>query len=297
MARQVARVDGVTVATILQRYLESTKLHCRPRTIRTSEAAVRRLKVFFGQARAAEVSRSDCDRYSSERMAKGVGPHTPNRDLACLRAAFTQAKDDGLVERVPKIRMLRTVQGLPRILSREEVAKLLEAAGDLRVAFATAAGSGLRAAELRWLRWENINLDEGGRSLFRRRKTGVPSRTASARYRSRMSSRTSWRSTTAWSPTVRATGCFQYRLTGASGRRRVSVTLRDVLPSVPSSGVAVRSRSMIYAGPGPLTFSPRVSLWTRCAGSAGGQAVRPSNASTSHPQPGLWTRLALQVGG
>jgi len=98
-------------------------------------------------------------------MAKGVGPHTPNRDLACLRAAFTQAKDDGLVERVPKIRMLRTVQGLPRILSREEVAKLLEAAGDLRVAFATAAGSGLRAAELRWLWWENVDFDDGAISV------------------------------------------------------------------------------------------------------------------------------------
>jgi len=164
-ARQVARIDGATVATILQRYLESTRLHCRPRTIRTSEAAVRRLKEFFGQARAAEVSRSDCDRYTAERMAKGVGPHTPNRDLACLRAAFTQAKDDGLVERVPKIRMLRTVQGLPRILSREEVAKLLEAAGDLRVAFATAAGSGLRAAELRWLWWENVDFDDGAISV------------------------------------------------------------------------------------------------------------------------------------
>lgn len=34
-----ALVNGVTVAEILQRYLQSTRLHCRPRTIRTSEGA------------------------------------------------------------------------------------------------------------------------------------------------------------------------------------------------------------------------------------------------------------------
>lgn len=154
-------VNGVTVATILERYLETTRLHCRPRTIRTNAAAVRRLKEFFADVPAAKLSPSEVDRYTAERLSAGVGPHSPNRDLACLRAALTQAKDDELLERVPKIRMLRTVQGLPRILSRQEIAQLLEVAGALRIVFATAAGSGLRAAELRWLWWENVDLEEG----------------------------------------------------------------------------------------------------------------------------------------
>ena len=156
-----APVNGVTLTEILQRYLQSARLHCRPRTIRTSEAAVRRLTEFFGEAHAADLSRSDFDRYSAERMAQGVGPHTPNRDLACLRAAFTQAKDDGLLDRVPKIRMLRTVQGMPRILTPHEIRRLLEGGGDLRPLLATAVSTGLRAAELRWLWWENVDFDAG----------------------------------------------------------------------------------------------------------------------------------------
>ena len=71
-----ARVNGVTLTEILQRYLQSTRLHCRPRTIRTSKAAVRRLTEFFGEAHAADLSRSDFDRYSAERMAQGVGPRS-----------------------------------------------------------------------------------------------------------------------------------------------------------------------------------------------------------------------------
>ncbi len=56
-----APVNSVTIAEILQQYLRSTRLHCRPRTIRTSEAAVRRLTEFFGEARAAD-SRSPAER-------------------------------------------------------------------------------------------------------------------------------------------------------------------------------------------------------------------------------------------
>jgi len=37
------------------------------------------------------------------------------------RAAMTQARDDGLIDRIPKIRMLRTVQGLPNILTQDQI--------------------------------------------------------------------------------------------------------------------------------------------------------------------------------
>lgn len=158
-ARRVAPI-GPTVSQILDRYLDSTRLHCRPRTIRTSEAAVKRLKAYFGDKPACELARTEVDRFSADRMAAGVGPHAPNRDLACLRAALTQAKDDGLIDRVPKIRMLRTVQALPKILTREQIRRLVEAGGELRPLLATAACAGLRAAELRWLWWEDVDLDE-----------------------------------------------------------------------------------------------------------------------------------------
>ncbi len=49
------------------------------------------LTEFFGDTPAAALSRTDFDRFSAERMAGGVGPHTPNRDLACMRAALTHA--------------------------------------------------------------------------------------------------------------------------------------------------------------------------------------------------------------
>jgi integrase len=91
-------------------------------------------------------------------MAGGVGPHTPNRDLACMRAALTHAKDDGLLDRIPKIRMLRTVQAMPRVLTPDEIHRLLDHAGDLRPLIATAAGTGMRAAELRWLSFDCLSL-------------------------------------------------------------------------------------------------------------------------------------------
>ena len=57
--------------------------------------------------------------------------------------------------------MLRTVQPLPNILSKEEITLMIDCAGDLRSLIATAATAGLRAAELRWMQWENVDLEEG----------------------------------------------------------------------------------------------------------------------------------------
>ena len=152
---------GPSVSDLLTRYLSSTRLHCRPRTVRTTVAVVKRMSAFFEDLPASELTRTEVDRYSQQRLATGVGPHTPNRDLACLRAALSQAKDDGLLDRVPKIRMLRTVQPLPNILSKEEITRMIDCAGDLRSLIATAATAGLRAAELRWMQWENVDLEEG----------------------------------------------------------------------------------------------------------------------------------------
>lgn len=101
-----------TVPLLLERYLASTRLHCRPRTIRTTEAAVKRLGDFFVQVPASHLSRIEIDRYVAARLEDRVGPHTPNREFACLRAALNQARDDGLIERAPKIRMLRTLRSL-----------------------------------------------------------------------------------------------------------------------------------------------------------------------------------------
>jgi integrase len=156
-SRPQPRGQMLTVGEMLNRYLESTRIHCRPRTIRTSEAAVRRLGEFFGDRPAAALSRTDIDRYTANRLAQGVGPHTPNRDLACLRAALTQAKDDGFIDRAPKVRMLRTVHGLPRILTASQIKRLVRNGGNLSALLATASATGLRAAELRWLSWADVD--------------------------------------------------------------------------------------------------------------------------------------------
>jgi integrase len=90
------------------------------------------------------------------RRPESIGPSSPRPPL---RAALTQAKGDGLLDRVPKIRMLRTVEAMPRILTPDEIRCVLDHAGGLRPLIATAASTGLRAAELRWLWWEDVDLE------------------------------------------------------------------------------------------------------------------------------------------
>ena len=61
--------SNLTVTAMLGRYLGSTRLHCPPRTIRTTEAVVRRLIELFGDRSAATLSRTDVDRYTAQRLS------------------------------------------------------------------------------------------------------------------------------------------------------------------------------------------------------------------------------------
>ncbi|MCR9095074.1 MAG: tyrosine-type recombinase/integrase [bacterium] len=150
--------QSVLVQTALDRFLASTRLRRRDRTVAATTSAVRRLGRHFAGLALGDLSRSQIDQFLQSRKGEGVSDNTVNRDLACLRAALTLAKDDGFIERVPKIQMLRTVRPVPRVLSKNDIRKLVGYGGEYSMVFATAALAGLRAAEMRWLSWQDVDL-------------------------------------------------------------------------------------------------------------------------------------------
>ena len=78
----------------------------------------------------------------------GVSPITLNATLTALRFLFQVTLDRPEV--VAKIRQVRVEQRLPVVLSRDEVARLIAAAGSLKTqtALSLAYGAGLRAGEV-----------------------------------------------------------------------------------------------------------------------------------------------------
>jgi integrase/recombinase XerD len=122
--------------------------------------------------RATEAQHSDLAAFLSE-LADGPTPvaaATIGRKVACLRSFYRHLRREGIIEHDPiaELRGPRKSQRLPRVLSRDEVARLLrEPKGTDPRALRDRAlleimyACGLRASEATGLNLEDVDLEEG----------------------------------------------------------------------------------------------------------------------------------------
>jgi integrase/recombinase XerD len=122
-----------------------------------------------------DVAHADLAAFFSE-LARGDGEHRPvaattlGRKVACLRSFYRHLRREGLMEHDPtaELRGPRKPQRLPRVLSREQVARLLEqprGADPLalrdRALLELMYACGLRASEAVGLELADLDLEEG----------------------------------------------------------------------------------------------------------------------------------------
>ena len=109
--------------------------------------AVRNFAEFLGRS-PETASAEDVRRFQLHMVDCGVSPITINATITGLKFFFEVTLDRGeVVARMPYVRVPRT---LPVVLSREEVARLIAGARNLkhRAALSVAYGAGLRASEV-----------------------------------------------------------------------------------------------------------------------------------------------------
>jgi integrase/recombinase XerD len=134
-----------------------------------------------------EVGPSDLAAFVSELAEgrgerSGVAPATLQRKIACLRSFYRHLRRDQILDRDPtaELRAPRSRARLPRVLSRDEVAQLLDqprgsspAALRDRALLETMYACGLRASEAIALRLSELDLETG---LLRARGKGSKER-------------------------------------------------------------------------------------------------------------------------
>jgi site-specific recombinase XerD len=109
--------------------------------------AVRQFAGFLGRS-PDTASVEDLRRYQLHLVDQGISPISLNAAITGLKFFFEVTLDHG--ELVYKMRPVRVPRTLPVVLSREEVARLIGAAENLKhqTALALAYGTGLRASEV-----------------------------------------------------------------------------------------------------------------------------------------------------
>jgi integrase len=137
----------------------------KPSAIRSYDQALsNHVLPVLGGARLGDIRRRDVQRLADELLAAGASPSTIRNALMPLRVIYRRAVADGDVSvnpctaiRLPAVRSTRE-----RIAAPEEATQLLVALPpDIRAVYAIAFYAGLRAGELRGLRWDDVDLANG----------------------------------------------------------------------------------------------------------------------------------------
>jgi len=146
-----------SVSPLRQRMIEDMCMRrMQDRTQQAYIRGVRRLARFLGRSPEAATA-EDLRRFQLHLVKAGVSPITLNATLTALRFLFQVTLDRPAI--VAKVRQVRVEQRLPVVLSRDEVARLIAAAGRLKyqTALSLAYGAGLRAGEVVALKTSDVD--------------------------------------------------------------------------------------------------------------------------------------------
>lgn len=136
---------------------------------------VANLVSFFGNRLLKDITPSLVEAYRQKRlqepsartgMTRGdlTAPATVNREVACLKAIFNKALQNGKAERNPcqGVKMLKENNERDRVLSEEEFRRLLAACPEhLKPVVKLAYYTGMRQGEILNLSWGQVDLREG----------------------------------------------------------------------------------------------------------------------------------------
>jgi site-specific recombinase XerD len=146
-----------TISPLRQRMIDDMRMRkLAPRTQHHYIRAVRRFAGFLGRSPDTATA-EDLRRYQLYLVDCGISPVSLNAIITGLKFFFAVTLDQtALMARMQPLRVPRT---LPVVLSREEAARLIAAAGNLKhqTALSVAYGAGLRASEVVALKVSDVD--------------------------------------------------------------------------------------------------------------------------------------------
>ena len=143
-------------------YLDYAKIN--KRSWGRDESSLKRLLPFFGNMLLSKITPRYIEEYKKKRLDDQVKTGTINRELACLKHMFTIAEKLGKFDDknpVKQVEFFQERQYVMKILDREEINRLIDAAADhLKPILIIALSTGMRKGEIFNLRWSDIDFIE-----------------------------------------------------------------------------------------------------------------------------------------
>ncbi len=186
LPEKLRRAPMPTLADFSKRFLDAIRIRCatKPRTIEFYEQQTRYLLALEALAnrRLDEIDEAAVEEFAQVRRQQ-VGPATTNRGLAVLRRMLRLAHEWRMLDRVPRIHLLREERNREFVLPRDQERIYLEFCPQVLHDVATLMlDTGLGPAEALGLRWTDIHRDylqvREGKTRYRARSLNLTSRVA-----------------------------------------------------------------------------------------------------------------------
>jgi len=148
-----------------------------PASLKELELVLRQFGKVCRDIRLTNISSRLVEQFFAQRL-KSAKPATANKSLRTLKAAFNRAVRRGYLERNPIVGLkpVREPEREVRVLTAEEIGKLLEACPSLRwrTLVALAVTTGMRLGEMLSLHWDDLDVESG--TVWVRNRPGSPTK-------------------------------------------------------------------------------------------------------------------------
>jgi integrase len=157
------------------KWLEMNEVHWSASNSRIEGYNVNHLMTHFSNMLLSDIKCDDISRYQASRKKKSASPRTINMEVGTLRAILRKHRLWTNLQ--PDVRMLKVRHDVGRALSKDEQNSLLlfaqrSRSRSLYPAILLSLHTGLRNAELRSLRWRQIDLLEGAITVGKSKTAG-----------------------------------------------------------------------------------------------------------------------------
>lgn len=132
-----------------------------PDTLRMDNLAIRMLIDSIGDISVKTITDKHFEKFKKVYSAKGTSRHTVNAYLRHIKAALNYAMEQDYIQKMPKIKMVKTGKHLPRILTMDERTRLVTMAEkenfEMYRIIVFALYTGCRRSEIRNLKWQDVD--------------------------------------------------------------------------------------------------------------------------------------------
>ena len=156
------KTQGLTLFPWIQRFLS---VKASKKSLKKDRVSCERIKAFFGDRPLDSILTSEIEAYKQKRMGeldrfkRTPQAATINRELACLRSILILAAKDGIIEKVPYVKLLEEKNTRSRVATQQEFEALGKVSPPhLQEILICLWDTGMRKAEALNLTWDRVDL-------------------------------------------------------------------------------------------------------------------------------------------